>query len=93
MSTLTIGEAKTHLSYCRSAAQSLLRKLEELPPESPVIVIGPVPIPVPFAKCLHVGRERLLVADYVQGLREIVQWMTELIDGLNVPEGRSFTEE
>lgn len=93
MATLTIGEAKTHLSYCSTAARTLLSKLEPLPQNGSVVVIGPVPTPVPFAKCMHVDRSHLIVADYVQGLREIVTWLNDLIDGLNVPEGRRFTEE
>ena len=93
MVTITVGEAKTHLAYSRAAAEALLERLAMLPQSGSVVAIGPKPVPVPFAKCATIAREHLIVSDYVQGLQDIIQWLTDLGDRLNVPEGRAFTEE
>lgn len=92
MRPLTVGEAKAHLSQCRAQAQALQAKLAELPPRSKVVGIITRPVPIPFAHCLKVTSDHLVVADYTQGIDGIVQWLSDLIETLDAPDGRPFVE-
>lgn len=92
MQSLTVGEAKTRLARCRAEAEGLHAKLAALPAEAKVTGIVIRPVPIPFAQCCRVAEDHIMVADYAQGIQGIIQWLSELIETLDAPDGHPFAE-
>jgi hypothetical protein len=95
MSTLTIREAKEHLAQCVATARALHGRLAALEQEAIVLDlragIGPRVNPI-MVECMSPGRDLLTVGDYVAGMQGIIDWLNDIIEGLDAPDDRPFGE-